>query len=296
MRVLITGASGFIGSKLGLRLASNHNILGVFHQSRNPLPFPSQCTDLTDERSVAELIRSFRPDVIVHSAALSRVLQCERDPTDARTINVDATGRLARWAERVRAKLIFLSSDQVFSGRKGLYIESDAPDPINCYGRTKLEAEQLVLESSSGNLVIRSNSVVGPSAGRGESFTDWVLSGLRSGSHVNLFRDQYRSPIHIRVMLDVLEAACVHNVSGLLHVGGPQRMSRTELGFAVARAYGLSADPVIVSDLDSHPESAIMPRDTSYMITHLRQAMPYISFRRLEDEFLQDAREVEVAA
>ena len=294
MRILITGASGFIGSQLGVRLARSHEVLGITFRSSRPLPFPSQPVDLTDERSVALILREFGPEVIVHAAAMSRVLECEQDPRAAHNINVDATGRLARWAERGRAKLIFLSSDQVFSGRKGLYIESDFPDPINSYGRSKLAAEQLVLEASSANLVVRSNSVMGSANGRGESFSDWILSRLQSGQRVSLFHDQYRSPIHIRTVMDVLESACVQGVVGMVHVGGSRRLSRADVGFALARAYALGADLIDVVSVDTHANAAVMPRDTSYKIAHLRQAMPYIRFRSLEDEFVTDAREAEV--
>ncbi len=295
MRVLISGASGFIGSQLGQRMARDHEILGITFRSSRPLPFPAQPVDLTEERTVAFVVREFRPDVIVHSAALSRVLTCQKDAALAEAVNVGATGRLARWAERMHAKMIFLSSDQVFSGDKGLYIESDAPNPINVYGATKLSAERMVLETSSANLVIRSNSVVGPAQGRGESFSDWVLKRLQSGMRVPLFHDQYRSPLHVRTMLDVLVSACIHDVTGLIHVGGPKRMSRTDLGYAVTRAYGLSPDLIDVTELSSHPDAAIMPRDTSYRIAHLKQVMPYIKFESLEDEFLKDARQAEVS-
>ena len=293
MRILITGASGFVGSQLGARLARRHDVLGTVFRSRRPPAFAHQKVDLTDERSVAFVVREFRPDVIVHSAALSRVLACENDQAAANEINVQATGRLARWAERLHAKLIFLSSDQVFSGEKGLYIESDTPNPINHYGKTKLEAERLVLGTSSGNLVIRSNSIVGPSSGSGESFSDWIINRLQAGQSVPLFEDQYRSPLHIRTMLDVLESGCVQDVTGLVHVGGPQRMSRAEFGFAVARTHGLSADLIDVTSVNTHPNASIMPKDTSYRISRLRQLMPYIKFPSLEEALLEDARALE---
>jgi dTDP-4-dehydrorhamnose reductase len=215
MRILITGASGFIGSHLGKALAADHEVLGTVFRSRTPLPFPFRVTDLTDERAGADLMRDFGPQVIVHAAALSGVLACEQDPDTARKINIETTGRLTRWAERVHARLILLSSDQVFSGSRGLYIESDHPHPINVYGRTKLEAERLVLANASGNLVVRCNSVIGPANGRGDSFSDWILRHLSQGDKVSLFDDQYRSPIHIRQMVRLLQFVCLNPTSGI---------------------------------------------------------------------------------
>ncbi len=293
MRILITGASGFIGSHLGKRLSAGHEVLGTVFRSPKKLPFHSERLDLTGEFAVASLLQEFKPQVIVHAAALSRVIGCEERPADAVAVNVTATARLLRWAETLHAKLIFLSSDQVYSGVKGGYRESDAPDPVSVYGHTKLEAEQRVLASTARTLVIRSNSVVGPSLGWGESFSDMVLNRLRAGRSIELFEDQYRSPIHIRSLLDVLESACVLDFSGLVHVGGPRRHSRLDVGYAVARAYGLSCDPITVSRFREHPQAAIMTADTSYDISRLKQLMPFVRLRRLDDELLADANAAE---
>jgi dTDP-4-dehydrorhamnose reductase len=293
VRILITGASGFIGSHLGKRLAERHDVLGiVFRAARTP-SFRCVSTDLTDERAVAETLRNFAPQVIVHAAAMSRVIECEDRPDDATAINVTATARLVRWAERLDAKLVFISSDQVFSGRKGGRRESDVPDPVSRYGRTKLEAERYVLASSARSLVVRANSVVGPSLGWGESFTDMVMAKLRRGESVVLFEDQFRSPIHIRSMTDVLEAACVHDLSGLVHAGGLARLSRLDAGYALARAYALNPDRISPGSYRSHPRANIMTADTSYDVSRLLQVVPALRLRPLDDEFAADAGHAE---
>jgi dTDP-4-dehydrorhamnose reductase len=293
VRILITGASGFVGSHLGRRLSGRHEVLGVVCRSVRAPKFRSVRLDLTDEPSVAEAVRGFAPQVIVHAAAMSRVLDCEDRPDEAAAVNVKATARLMRWAERLHSKFIFISSDQVFSGRKGGRRESDTPDPVNCYGRTKLEAEQHVLSSSARTLVVRSNSVVGPSHGWGESFTDRVAATLRRGESVVLFEDQYRSPIHIRSLLDVLEAACAQDLSGLLHVGGLARLSRLNTGYALARSYRLNPELIIPGSYLSHPRADIMTADTSFDISRLMQVVPALRLRSLDDEFADDAREGE---
>jgi dTDP-4-dehydrorhamnose reductase len=293
VRVLITGASGFIGSHLGRRLAPNHDVCGVIFRSLRKLPFPAVRLDLTDERSTAEAIREFSPQVIVHAAAISRVVECEDRPDAAYAVNVTATSRLLLWAERLHAKFIYLSSDQVFSGRKGARRESDPPDPMNRYGQMKLEAESLILRSAARNLVIRSNSVVGQSQGWGESFSDMILTKLRRSEPVVLFEDQYRSPIHIRSLVDVLEAACVKDLNGLLHAGGLERLSRLDTGYALARAYGLSPDAIQPGTYLSHPRAAIFTADTSYDTSRLRQMIPALRLKRIDEEFVVDAQSSE---
>jgi dTDP-4-dehydrorhamnose reductase len=293
VRILITGASGFIGSHLGRRLAQRHDVLGVVFRCARAPSFRCVRTDLTDERAVAETVRGFAPQIIVHAAAMSRILECEDRPDHAVAVNVTATGQLVRWAERLHAKLIFISSDQVFSGRKGGRRESDTPDPVSRYGRTKLEGEQQVLASSARSLVVRSNSVVGPSFGWGESFTDMVTEKLRRGESVVLFEDQYRSPIHIRSMTDVLEAACVQDLSGLVHAGGLARLSRLDTGYALVRACGMNPDLICPGSYLSHPRADVMTADTSYDVSRLLQVVPALNLRPLDEEFLTDARQAE---
>lgn len=264
-------------------------MLGVVFRTLTRLPFRFECADLTAAPAVAALLQSFRPQVIVHAAAMSRVLDCEDHPDEAEAVNVAATENLVHWAETLHARFIFLSSDQVFSGSKGAYRESHAPDPVNVYGRTKLEAERLVLASAAPLTIIRSNSVVGPTLGWGESFTDMVLKKLRAGDKVTLFQDQYRSPIHIRSMVQVLNAACVLEFSGLLHVGGGRRMNRLDTGFAVARAYGLPSDSIESASFKAHPRAEVLTADNSYDISRLKQLMPFLKLRSLDDELAEDA-------
>jgi dTDP-4-dehydrorhamnose reductase len=296
VRILITGASGFVGSHLAASLSREHRVLGTFRNARRTLPFPSQRIDLTDTRGTNSLIESFRPEVIVHSAACSKVIECEDDPATAIAVNIDATARLVLAAERSHAKLVYLSSDQVFSGEKGGYRESDTPEPRGRYGATKLEAEGLVLSSSAKTLIVRSNSVVGRSLGFGESFTDMLVGRLGNNESVSLFADQYRSPIHIRVMVEILTAACLSDLTGLLHAGGPRRMNRLDIGYAIARAYGLSADLIESASYLTHSRASIMTRDTSFDISRLRQVFSPIKQRSLDEEFLDDAKEAGVLA
>jgi len=289
VRILITGASGFIGSHLGHWLSREHDIVGIVNRAHREPSFRFARVDLRDERAVAAWMESFVPHVIVHSAALSRVVECEDQPDAAFSLNVRVTTQLVRWAERLRSKFIFLSSDQVFSGCKGGLRESDTPDPVSVYGRTKLEGERVVLSSAARCVVVRSNSVVGLSIGWGESFSQMVLNRMRQGLPVTLFQDQYRSPIHIRAMVRVLERACVQNINGLLHVGGLKRMSRLDVGYAVARAYGMSADLIEPASYLSHPRASLMTADTSYDIARLRQVMPGLELKPLDEEFGCDA-------
>jgi dTDP-4-dehydrorhamnose reductase len=293
VRILITGATGFAGAHLGVHLAQRYDVLGIGFSARRLPSFPCERADLTNVAAIAAILTAFRPEAIVHLAALSRVIGCEDHPERASEVNVSATARLVVWAAKLRAKFVFVSTDQVFSGRRGCYRESDAPGPVSVYGRTKLEAEQLVLNSEARTLIVRSNSIVGAACGFGESFSDRVLNALRRGETADLFQDQYRSPIHIRQFVQILEAACTMEFSGLVHVGGRKRMSRLDTGYAVARAYGLSADAIHPVSYLNHPRASIMTADTCYDITRLKRWLPSLSFPALDDDFFADAHDSE---
>jgi dTDP-4-dehydrorhamnose reductase len=295
LRILITGATGFAGARLGVHLAQRYDVLGIGWRAQRMPPFPCERADLTNADAISAVVTAFRPQAIVHLAAMSRVIGCEDHSEQARDLNVYATARLVIVAAKLRAKFIFISTDQVFSGRRGIYRESDEPGPVGVYGRTKLEAERIVLSSEAQSLVIRSNSIVGASRCFGESFSDRILHALRRGETADLFQDQYRSPIHIRQLVQILEAGCTMEFSGLLHVGGSKRMSRLDTGYAVARAYGLSADGIHPVSYLSHPRAVIMTADTSYDITRLKQAMPFLAFPPLDDDFIADARDARQA-
>lgn len=288
MRIVVTGASGFVGSNAAADLTARHDVLGLTFQTRGAFPFPCERVDLTCDEPLSSHLHAWKPDVIVHSAAMSRVLECERDPNRAHAVNVEATGRLVRLAERLHAKLIFISSDQVYSGGKGGYRESDEPAPVGRYGRTKLEAERLVLNSAARHLVLRSNSVVGNGIGWGESFSMRVVGAARRGEPIPLFFDQYRSPIHVRTLVRVIEIACLSEISGLLNVGGLKRLSRLEAGCIALRAAGISPERVESVSYLSHSGAEFMTRDTSYDISRLRQLMPDVGIQPLDEVLSED--------
>ncbi|MBU1936247.1 SDR family oxidoreductase [bacterium] len=290
MRILLTGATGFIGAHLGKALNVNHDILGIAGKNPRSPGFPVRRANLTDQKTIHELFKEFPADIIIHSAALSRILECEAYPEKAEEINVTATKSLTEEAASRDAKLIFFSSDMVFSGQKGNYTEQDSPSPINTYGRTKLRAEQIVLNVNPQNLVIRLNSVVGASCGFGASFSERILSDVREQGKVQLFADQFRSPIHVRSVVSIVTQLITQNIVGVFHLGGAQRLSRTELGRALCKATGISEDAVAENSYRSHQHAALFPPDNSFGVGRREIDMPELQVRTVEKEFAEDNR------
>ncbi|MDR4478611.1 MAG: SDR family oxidoreductase [Nitrospira sp.] len=225
--VLITGAAGLIGGYLmrtAARWAPQWNVRGATRAE----------ADLTDSPQLTELWRRYQPSLVIHCAALSRTGACEQDPARARRINVDATRSLADLAQDI--PFLFLSSDQVFDGSKGHYVETDAVNPLNVYGRTKAEAERVVFQNPA-HTVIRIGLTAGTSPTRDRSFVEDMVRTAVSGTKMTLFTDEFRCPISAGALARALWEFAAQARGGLYHLGGSERLSRWEIGVLLAGRY-----------------------------------------------------------
>jgi dTDP-4-dehydrorhamnose reductase len=225
--VWVTGAGGLVGSYL-VRTASrwgpDWDVRGLTRQN----------VDLTDETAVRRLWREHQPAAVIHCAAISRPAVCEQDPGLARKVNVEATAFLASLAGD--RPLLFFSSDQVFDGQQGWYVETDRINPINRYGETKAAAEELVL-SNPRHTVIRLALTAGTSSTGDRSFVEDMRRSVAANLRLTLFTDEFRSPVPAGVVARAVWELIVQKQSGLYHLGGAERLSRMEIGEALAMKY-----------------------------------------------------------
>ena len=218
----ITGAGGLIGS----------------HLIRSAPPGPLQAValtratlDLCDFAAVQEAFQRDRPEVIVHCAALSKTPDCVRDPALAFRVNVEATKNLATLASG--SHFIFFSSDLVFDGRQGAYMESDRVNPLSIYGETKAEAEKFVLENPN-HAVVRTSLNGGHSPTGDRGFNEELERHWRAGHAPTLFTDEYRSPMAASVTAAAVWELVAAKGRGLFHLAGSEKLSRHEIGRLVA--------------------------------------------------------------
>ncbi len=224
---LVTGAAGLIGGYLvrsAPRYMPDWDVQGLARAE----------VDLTDSTQVRALWRRRRPTLVIHCAALSRTGDCEQDPARARRINVDATAQLADLACDV--PFIFLSSDQVFDGSKGNYVEPDEVNPLNVYGQTKAEAERIVLRNPAHS-VIRIALTAGTSPTRDRSFVENMVRAAENRTKLTLFTDEFRCPIAAGALARALWEFAAQQRPGLYHLGGGERLSRWEIGELLTRWY-----------------------------------------------------------
>lgn len=187
--------------------------------------------DLTDPRAVEEKFRQDRPSLVIHCAAMSKSPECQAHPSRARAINVEATARLAALA--ADSAFIFFSTDLVFDGAKGNYVESDPVNPLSIYGETKAVAEEIVLRNPR-HVVVRTslNSGVTP---RGDTaYNEQMLEFWKKGQTARLFIDEFRSPISAAATARAIWELAALGQGGLYHVAGSERLSRWEIGRLLA--------------------------------------------------------------
>lgn len=165
---------------------------------------------------------------------MSKAAQCEADPNRARAVNVEATAHLAHLAANI--PLIFLSTDNVFDGRKGWYRETDPVSPLTMYGRTKVEAEKAVLANPL-HTVLRTSLNAGLSPSGDRSFLEETVTAWKSGTPLRLFTDELRCPIPASVTARAIWDLVGKSASGLYHVAGAERLSRWEIGQLLAALY-----------------------------------------------------------
>jgi dTDP-4-dehydrorhamnose reductase len=275
MRVLVTGASGQLGSYLVRLLHANGASLTAWSgtQRGEALGVPLLPVDLSDPDAVASAFRLARPDLVLHAAAMAKVTDCYCDPARAVQVNERGSAVLTELAAERSTRLLLVSTDLVFDGERGGYREEDPPKPLSVYGRTKVAAEAAVL-SCSRNVVVRVSLLFGPSLSGRPSFFDQQLGALRKGMSLTLFADEWRTPLSLAVAAEALWEVVRSDVTGLLHLGGPEKLSRLEMGQRLAAYSGLPMAGIVAGSRDDVRASEPRPRDTSLDSSRWRQAFP----------------------
>ncbi|HXH14386.1 MAG TPA: SDR family oxidoreductase [Alphaproteobacteria bacterium] len=241
MRILITGGSGFLGRQVALLLKDQHQVVGTYREHEVSLDgCLMRRLDVTDRMGVLSLCRECRPDAIVHTAVRGDIERCERFPEDAYGVNVQGTVHVAQAAAEVGARLIYLSTDQVYDGAKGHYDESDPPHPLMVYGRTKLAAEQQAAAICHETVIVRLALMYGWGNPSRPTFIDWMLARLRTGQEVPLFVDQYRTPLYVVQAAEVIKRLLeTPGVGGVFNLGGGERLDRYTFGVKICEVFDL---------------------------------------------------------
>ena len=229
----MTGASGLVGQHVAQLLhEKGFTVYGTYRTEKASLDITWVRACLENLEEILEVLNRARPDIVVHCAAVTDVDYCEENREHAYRINVLATVTIAKYCSKNGTYLIYISTDYVFDGKRGRYIETDIPNPVNYYGLTKLLGETAVL-AVEHSLVVRTSNVFGLSLRGKKTFPIYVIEKLLRNEHVFAIVDMYNSPTYAPALAEAIYLAIEKGLVGILHFAG-ERTSRYELAIKIA--------------------------------------------------------------
>lgn len=287
MKILITGANGLLGQNAVRQLtAAGHQIIatgrGACRLPEAGMAFDYTEMDLTDRQRVVSAVTAIRPEVIIHAAAMSQPDACELNPEACYDCNTNATRYVTAAAASVKAKLVYISTDFVFSGDHGPYRETDIPSPVNYYGQTKWEAEQVVQQSEAGWAIVRTVLVYGNIlAGTRSNVVTWVKENLEKGNPIQVVSDQLRTPTYIEDLVRGIQLVIEKKAGGIYHISGREILTPYDMAVQVADYFGLDKQLMKKVNAAIFSQPARRPLKTGFIIDKAEKELGYspVGFR-----------------
>lgn len=281
MKVLITGANGLLGQKIVAQCLKNkYTFLATSAgENRNPdCPLNYyRSMDVTDKIEIKKVIFDFLPTHIIHTAAMTNVDQCELNPESCQLINTLAVKYLFEFSKEINAHFQLLSTDFVFDGKKGNYVEDDSVNPLSIYANSKVRAEDILLKDTYSNWsIVRTIIVYGVGNNLSRSnIVCWAKSALEKDEQLNIVEDQFRAPTWADDLAWACLKICELNKNGIFHISGPQTMSIYEIVERVAKYYNLSTKNLIRTKSSDLNQPAKRPPITGFDLSKARRELNY---------------------
>ncbi len=279
-RILITGANGFLGQKL-VQLFSQKDDIEIIATGNGPARIPRNKhtyveVDLANKFQVFDKIKKASPTHIIHAAAMTQVDLCETEKDRCWQNNVMASENLIELAIQLNAYFQFISTDFVFDGKAGPYKESDIPNPINFYGKSKHAVEQMLTRTLLNYSIIRTVLVYGVCYDRTKSnIVLWVKNKLESGEAINVVDDQWRSPTLVEDLAIGCKLAVDTKATGIFHISGEEYITPYEIALQTADVFGLNKKLISPTDGSKFKETASRPLKTGFDISKAKKELGF---------------------
>lgn len=280
MKILVTGANGFLGYYLtGQLLQKGYDVIAT-GRGGNRLPYMDDhflyaSMDFTDPFAVHDIFEKYEPDTVVHAGAMSRVDECEQNQWGAYHTNVEGTiNMLLNSAER-KCFFVFVSTDFIFDGQKGMYREEDKGNPVNFYGKTKLEAEEAVKEYEYGWAIARTILVYGrPVSGR-NNILSVVKEKLQKGEEYKVVDDQVRTPTYVEDLAAGIVSIIEKKATGIYHLSGEDVLTPYQMACMVADHLNMEKSLLIKVTAENFSQPAKRPPKTGFFIEKAKRMLGY---------------------
>jgi len=262
-RVFITGGSGLLALNWAITIRGQHEVILGMHDRE--ITFAGAQTKRVDLDSLGCLMRELeiiQPQIVIHTAGLTNVEQCEANPELAKHINVKLASNVAKACAELKLPLACISTDHLFSGDTSSVDEAHQISPVNVYGKTKAEAEHQVLEAYSEALVVRTN-FYGWGTSYRRSFSDAVIQDLRASKEVTLFKDVTYSPILAEELVKSIHDLIELNAAGIFHVVGDDSLSKYQFGLKLAQEFNLNTNLIKSGSITDQKSLTRRPHDMS---------------------------------
>jgi len=281
MKILITGSNGLLGQKIVRQaIKKGFEFLATSKgENRNSdCPIEKyQSLDICDANAIEKVFTDFQPTHIIHTAAITNVDACELNPEECELVNVTATRYLFQAAQKINAHFQLLSTDFIFDGEKGNYKETDIPNPLSVYAKSKVDGEAILLNSDCKNYsIVRTIIVygVGNNLSR-NNIICWAKEALSKGQPMNIIDDQFRAPTWADDLAWACLRVCELNKTGIYHISGPETLSIFTIVERVAKYYGLSTESLSKTDSSTLNQPAKRPPRTGFDLTKSRNELGY---------------------
>lgn len=262
-KILLTGGSGLLATNWAIQKRDTCDVVLGFHERIVSIKgVQSVLVNLTSPELFGNNLDKIKPDLVIHTAALSNVDYCEKEPSVAAQVNIGLSGNVAVACSERSIPLVHISTDHLFSGDKQFVSETDDVQPLNIYAQTKADAERKVIQLYPSALIIRTN-FFGWGTSYRRSFSDEVLATLRNRQAKNLFDDVYYSPIVISELVDAVHELSQKKESGIFHVSSKDRISKYTFGIALSEIFGLNNSVLKRGSISERPELVRRPKDMS---------------------------------
>lgn len=262
-KLLVTGASGFLGWNLCQLAKQKWEVYATYYSHTLEIPGVTLIkVNLQDFQELKQLFNEIQPAGIIHTAAQSNPNFCQLHPTETYPINVTASCNIASLSADYNIPCVFTSTDLVFNGLNAPYQETDSVSPVNYYGEQKVMAEQGMLERYPQTAICRMPLMFGLTPPTANSFIQPFIKVLREGKELSLFADEFRTPVSGTTASSGLLLA-LEKFTGIIHLGGKERISRYDFGRLMAEVLQLPQDKLKACSQKDVPMSAPRPTDVS---------------------------------
>lgn len=277
-KVFITGGTGLLGHHL-LKTAPKSCIIGstYFPEYKKDYILHS-CegyhVDISDRNAVLEVIRQFRPDTVIHAASIASVDYIERNKEESRRTNYNGICNFIEACREIKAALIFVSSNAVFDGENPPYKEEDIVNPLNYYGKLKVEEEEAIRSSGLDYSIVRPILMYGWNLDvERKNPVTWLIDMLKDNISVNIVDDIFCNPLYVKNCADVIWKIIELNRKGVFHVAGEDEISRYEFACITAEVFGL--DRNLINPVKNSFFKGIAPRpvNTTYCIDKIKREL-----------------------